>query len=402
MLEAADIEIEEVITALAGFGVDAAFLVPTATGLGKSIMDAHAELRAFLSLRDIHDFEGQGQGPEGKVVLEAQLVGAERLEDARVSLYRPATKNGDPRIWISGLPGYADAGNLLALITDGSNRLYVVNCSHREIFDSRTTEGSPLNVLLTDGQERGAADELLAKLRAIAARGFVPATGFGDHTVGDTLEALLGISTNSKKTPDFKGIEIKSGRTKSGSSGKKSIFSQIPSWKTSHFATARDLLDRFGYVDPEKQRLQLYCTITTRPNPNGFFLSVDLERAVLEVRVMNEEDQCSPVVEWSLTHLDDRLAKKHPETFWVKVDVERDEHERELFRYSRVTHTRAPLLANFRHMLSTGRVMLDFTLSEKEGGTIRDHGYLFRITDRDIPLLFSNPIEHNLLEKAAV
>jgi len=61
--------------------VDAGYLVPTATGLAKSIMDATAELRAFLVLRGIHDFDEQDQGPEGKVVLEAQVVGVERVED---------------------------------------------------------------------------------------------------------------------------------------------------------------------------------------------------------------------------------------------------------------------------------------------------------------------------------
>jgi len=54
------------------------------------------------------------------------------------------------------------------------------------------------------------------------------------------------------------------------------------------------------------------------------------------------------------------------------------------------------MVANFRHLLSIGRVMLDFTLSERPGGTVRDHGYLFRIADRDIPLLFSDPVAYEL------
>jgi len=210
--------------------------------------------------------------------------------------------NGDPRIWISGLPGYAEAGNLLALMTDGSNHLYVVNCSNQEVFASRTVDGSPLNVLLTDGQEGGAADELLAKLRLIAARGFIDATGFGDHTVGDTLESLLGIPTNSKKTPDFKGIEIKSGRL-NRSSGKKSIFSKTPDWKTSPVTSARELLDRFGYLDETKGRSQFYCTVTTRPNPHGFFLRVDHERSVLENRVGDPQGDSELLVHWNLTQL---------------------------------------------------------------------------------------------------
>lgn len=395
MLHAADRNIDDVTAALAAFGVDAGYLVPTETGLRKSIMDAHADLRAFLSLRGLHDFHTQEQGPANKVVLSAQMVGAERVEDVRVSLYRPTTKNGDPRIWATGLPSYASAGNLLAFITDSSGRLFIVNCSDQEVFESRSTEGSPLNVLLTDGQARGAAQELLGKLRSIAARGFISATGFGDHTVGDTLESLLGIPTNSKKAPDFKGIEIKSGRV-TRSSGKKSIFSQVPDWQCSAVGSARDLLDRFGYVDAEKGRLQFYCTVTTRPNPHGFFLSVDQERGVLEVRVGEPSGESEPVVQWSLSTLDDRLLSKHQETFWVKAEADVVDDGSERFWYTHVTHTKVPLVANLRHLLSSGRVMLDFTISERESGAIRDHGYLFRISDRDIPLLFSDPVEYEL------
>ena len=395
VLHAADQNIDAVAAAFAAFDVDAGYLVPTETGLRKSIMDAHAGLRAFLALRGLHDFSVQKQGPSNRVVLGGQLVGVERVDDVRISLYRPTTKKGDPRIWITGLPTYASAGNLLALLTDSSGQLFVVNCSNPEIFDSRNVEGAPLNLLLTDGQVRAATDELLARLRSISAQGFITASGFGDHTVGDTLEALLGIPTNSRKTPDFKGIEIKSGRI-NRSSGKKSIFSQVPDWKSSPLGSARELLDRFGYVDKEKGRLQLYCTVTTHPNPHGFFLAVDHERGVLEHRVGDPTGSSELLVQWNLSTLDDRLLSKHRETFWVKAEADFASDGGERFWYTHVTHTKVPLVANLRHLLSTGRVMVDFTLSKRDSGTVRDHGYLFRIADRDIPLLFSDPVEYQL------
>jgi hypothetical protein len=48
MLDATDRPIENVIAILAKEGVEAGYLVPTPTGLDKSILDAHAGLRDYL------------------------------------------------------------------------------------------------------------------------------------------------------------------------------------------------------------------------------------------------------------------------------------------------------------------------------------------------------------------
>ena len=50
-------------------------------------------------------------------------------------------------------------------------------------------------------------------LAEISRQGFIRTMGTGDTGVGYTPKALLGIEANSKKTPDYKGIELKSSRT---------------------------------------------------------------------------------------------------------------------------------------------------------------------------------------------
>ena len=66
MLAKADMEVDVVASELAKFGVEAAYVVPTPTGLSKSIMDAHEHLRNFLKSKGLHDFMSQKQGPDNK------------------------------------------------------------------------------------------------------------------------------------------------------------------------------------------------------------------------------------------------------------------------------------------------------------------------------------------------
>ena len=66
MLENSDRSIPKTIEALAKFGIEASYLVPTETGLTKSILDAHKGFRSYLKLNNLHDFSTQSQGSENK------------------------------------------------------------------------------------------------------------------------------------------------------------------------------------------------------------------------------------------------------------------------------------------------------------------------------------------------
>lgn len=117
-LTRADIPTSEVITSLPTFRVEAGFLVPTPTGLEKSILDAHEDLRFFLAKSGIHYFDKQGQEPENKVKIPANIIMESGVIGTHASLYRPNTKSGDPRIWISKLNTYSKPWNLIALFVN--------------------------------------------------------------------------------------------------------------------------------------------------------------------------------------------------------------------------------------------------------------------------------------------
>ena len=229
-------------------------------------------------------------------------------------------------------------------------------------------------------------------LKEISAKGWIEATREGDTAVGHTLESELGIKANSSKLPDFLGqIELKSGRVgslspqgKRRSSSKKSLFSKVPNWKLSPLS-AIEILRRFGSRD-SSGRLNLSVTVSSNPNRQGLFVLLDETSGhVLGKARTPSSDEV--IVVWELEHLQEDLGNKHKETFWVEAES-RVVNAKEQFRYIRVHHTQKPLIANLGHLLAEGVVTMDFTLSEKKSGGVRDHGYLFRIDPKNLGLLF--------------
>ena len=189
-----------------------AFVVPTETGLSKNIMDATAMVRFFLKFSGLHDYNEQKQGPDNKVLIKSFLVHLDSLEETTTSLYRPLTKKGDPRIWISKLPKYANPKDLVLLFSVNKN-IYVVNLSNIELAHSLETQGFVCQTILKSKIEANQAkEELLELLKEIHEKGWIQSTTTGDTSVGDTLEHELGIERNNSTSPDYKGIELKASR----------------------------------------------------------------------------------------------------------------------------------------------------------------------------------------------
>jgi len=397
MLEKSDTPIGEVLKVFNAFEIDVSLLVPTPTGLGKSIMDATASVREYLKEVGYHDYDEQGQGTEEKVIRRAYFVHADRLEETTVSLYRPTTKRGDPRIWFSGLPRYVDPLNLLALFTYQGD-IYVVNCAARgilaSIHDARKPLGSIANSL------RPAIDpavtELLDLIKGISARGFVPTLRPGDTGIGMTLETLLGIAANARKSPDYKGIEIKAKRLGKRLGNRVTLFSQVPNWGLSPVGSAWQLLSEYGYERNGKLRLN-HEIDAKGPNSIGLFLGLDAGKDWLKQMHRDKLGNDKHVTTWELETLRQRLAEKHPQTFWVGAKV-RGKRETEEFHYVQIQHTRRPKVRNFDALLEGGQISVDYLMSQKTLGrpTVRDHGYLFKINLRDFDALFP-PAEVHVL-----
>ena len=390
MLSTSDRDLGQVAREFARRGVEATYFVPTATGLSKSIIDATSTVRRFLLSHGLHDFDKQSQGPSNKVLLDVDVIFTDRVERRTMSLYRPETKTGDPRFWIKGLPAYTQPGNLVAMFLTRQGSLAIANCSDQQLWATRLDLTRPLGEYLDRRRSSDAADELLAKLRDICREGFIESLREGPTGIGFTLESRLGIKANSSKSPDFKGIEIKSGRKSADT--RTSLFSKTPNWKISALKNGGQILTHHGYDDPTTQRRQLYCSVAAKPNTQQLFLDVTEDDSLVE---MLKVPRIS-VVAWQLEVLERTLAAKHRETFWVKAEHRRNDQGRFEFHFNQAIHTKAALTSNLGLLIDTGKVEMDLTLSRKPNGGTRDHGYLFKLWPQDLELLFPPPATYDL------
>ena len=385
---------------------DFALLFVTATGLEKGILDATLPIRTLLKENGIHDFNTQGQGSEHKVVLNGVVVEDGRLVPIRFSLYRPETKQGDPRMWPYGFTEYARADDaFIIFITNGivhfsnltrsglhddfSRRLDVAasNLTHSDfsenIANSRGTVATEFFAAL-DEKASIVSKELLQNLRQIASRGPIPSACRGDTSIGRSIELALGIGMNAKQAPDYKGIELKSYRSTKTENGLITLFSKTPDWDRSALKGSNDYLTRFGYE--RNGLLKLYCSVhATKANAQGLRLNLNFSANDLEEFHLDNRDEILAV--WSMDTLHGAFRQKHNETFWITADTVIQGGE-EYFKLRSVTHTRKPVMPQFDSFILDGEICLDHTIKRKGVGA-KDHGYLFRVRQEKFTELFT-------------
>lgn len=398
MLSTSDVSVQEVLRYFTQRGIEVGLLVPTVTGMGKGIMDATANVRDFLRTSGLHDYDRQPQGQAHKKKIPTRIVTSSGIVGTTTSMYRPPTKMGDPRIWIYGLPQHAEAGNLLVLVAIGADELLVINASNAGLIPGvgppanarlriRDGVGVDLDALLAPliASANQTASELLALLRAIAGKWHRGVPGVRrDTEVGRLLEELLGIKANSSRAPDYKGIEIKAGRSRSTT--RQTLFAKVPDWSTSHLKSSAAVLDAFGYERGIRYSKQLRCTVSAKgPNTQSLFLIVPPGGEQLVEASTNP--RFPSVVAWQMRDLKNALQQKHPETFWVTANSRRDEGSEE-FRYEHVLHTKKPMANVLPTLLETGVITVDHLITRSTEGRVKEQGPLFKIWRRDMDLLF--------------
>ena len=363
--------------------ISTALIEPTATGLKKSIMDATGPVRNYLKSNNLHDYEQQAQGPDSKVILNGLIYDEFNVIPSRVSLYRPKTKKGDPRIWFSGLTNRVEANDILALIIYEST-IHIINLSKisiEKVLGSNLI--NPIKELLEEisAKENEVANELLDMMRKIA-KTPIPSMLDADTSVGRTLEAALNIDINSSKQPDYKGIELKSFRNKKGN--RKNLFAQVPNWSLSKFKSSSEILDQFGYWREED--FKLYCTVSALVS-NSQGLSLKLDSDINQLIETSDKKEIGDFVVWTLEMLHKRLIEKHKETFWVSAEVIKIEGK-DHFQYKEVEHTKKPITSQFDILIEQGVITLDHLIKRNSKGKVVEKGPLFKIKPNSLNLLF--------------
>lgn len=375
---------------LVKLGIEHTLVQITATGFKKSILDATDPMRVYFSRFGIHDYSEQAQGPTHKVLKKARIFDEVGSLTTRMSLYRPITKKGDPRLWIYGLQTYCSPDDILCIFLH-EDELCVFNLSRLNI---PKIADSPIATPLQDvihcksRNTDSIADELTAQLRKIAQR-WHPSEILADTGIGRTIESLLGIPMNASKAPDYKGIELKSFREKRPSI-RKNLFTRVPDWNISRMKSSKEIVAVYGYMVNGHRTYHntLRCTTV---NSQGLGLSLLQAEQLLAMEEKHRSTfaKIADVAAWQLTDLHQALLSKHHETFWIEVES-RLENEKEFFRLSQVEHTRNPLVSQFDLLLEQGLISVDLLLSRQTGGDT----YSFKLAKKAAPLLFP---EHRLI-----
>lgn len=358
----------------------------TPTGLSKGILDSTAPMRSYFFENGIHNYEEQLQGQEYKQMKTACILTETAQIATKVSFYRPNTKKGDPRMWIYGFASYTQGNDIHAMFWH-EDTLYTINITRIDIekcYNSAII--TPMQEILKAINMLGnsVADELLGRFRAVKDQWFESEVT-ADTGIGRTIESFLGITMNSDKTPDYKGIELKSHREKR-SSRKNVLFTQAPDWDISTLKSGREIVEKYGYVNANGFKTYQNTVQCAPPNSNMLFLNVNHLNELLELQA--EKRSVEDIAVWRLVKLHQRLQSKHRETFWIEVENELNDGK-EYFRYKQIEHTKNPNVGQFDILLEQNIITVDLLLCRPSG-----HGdtYSFKIKKKGMPLLFPESV----------
>ena len=363
----------------------------TPTGLAKGILDATAPMRAYFLESGIHNYERQLQGQEHKQIKTACVLTEGTQFFTKVSFYRPNTKKGDPRMWIYGLGSYTE-GNDIHVLFWYEKTLYSINITHVDIekcYESVVINTPIKEILKAINQEGNTiSEELLGRFRAVKDQWFESEV-VADTGIGRTIETFLGIKMNSDKTPDYKGIELKSHREKR-SSKKNVLFTQTPDWDISKMKSGREIVEKYGYFNEDGFKTYQNTVQCSVPNSQILFLNVNHVNELLELQ--KESKKVEDVAVWRLIKLHQRLQVKHRETFWIEVENEMNDGK-EYFRYKQIEHTKNPNIGQFDVLLEQNFITVDLLLCRPSG-----HGdtYSFKIKKEGMPLLFPESVVYKI------
>ena len=375
----------------------------TATGLKKSILDATTPMRTYFKENGVHDYEYQQQGPEHKVKITTHILSRFKDTLTHTSMYRPVTKDGDPRLWISGLNKFTEADDIHAIIAANPHELFVINITRVNIENQCTTSiANPIQDLINDLSSYAdlVSEELLGRLMDFQ-NIWLDTKLNADTAIGREVETLLGIEMNASREPDYKGIELKSFRSQRPSI-KKNLFCKVPDWDISKLKSGAEIVEKYGYMSDgvKSYRNTLYCS---KPNSQNLRLNMNYPDNLLEI----EEDRriaddvfkkISDVAVWRLQTLHQCLLTKHHETFWIEVNTRLGENGQEQFMFNKIEHTRNPIVSQFDILLEQSMVTVDLLLGRpkvdartgnpKKGGD----AVSFKIKKSAAGLLFPNSV----------
>jgi len=130
----------------------------------------------------------------------------------------------------------------------------------------------------------------------------------------------------------------------------------------------------------------MYCTVSClAPNSQGLKLRVDDDDRLLHENA--DKPTIGDFAVWNLTKLHERLLEKHNETFWIAAKSLKEDGI-EYLHYSKVEHTRKPIVSQFDLLVQQGIITMDHLIKRTSSEKTVEKGPLFKIKPNSVGLLF--------------
>lgn len=221
--------------------------------------------------------------------------------------------------------------------------------------------------------------ELKEKLSEIKQMEYIETLRRGDTGIGLTLETLLEVKENNLRTPDLGNIEIKSHRKRVSTPITMFTFNR-GAWKIKQ----KEVIEQYGYIDYEKDRPALYCTLGSKPNNQDLYMKVEEET----IRLYHVSDTL--VAEWPGEALINAFREKFPALVMVLADTRINSNKREEFWFNEAYFLTDPDQDNLLELIKREIVIIDVRMHLPKNRPVRNHGTGFRMSARFLDQCFGS------------
>jgi len=223
--------------------------------------------------------------------------------------------------------------------------------------------------------------DLIKRLEVLKSKEFVETSRKGPTGIGHLLEKELGLNETNISIPDIGGrVELKGTRRNANSLITLFTFNRAV-W----LIKQKELIDKYGYKD-EQGRQALYNIVNNKtPNTQGFYLLSDPARHLIILKNKNEEQN---IAEWSTYVIAGKFMTKLDRLLLILAD-NKIENDKEYFHFNEAYLLENPTPEKFLEAFERSELMIDIRMHLKPSGGVRNHGTGFRISEKNLMLLYS-------------
>lgn len=147
----------------------------------------------------------------------------------------------------------------------------------------------------------------------------------------------------------------------------------------------KELINKYGYKD-EDGRQALYSTVSNKtPNAQGFFIELDKQKNLI---VLKHKNTTAHLAEWSTYVLAGKFMTKMDRIILGFADS-KEINGKEHFHFTEAVLLEHPTPEKFLEAFNKSEMLLDLRMHLKESGAVRNHGTGFRISEKNLMLLYS-------------